>query len=262
MKAIGWLIGIVLLVIVGLGVYLVMNSGSLLKTAVETLGSEYLGVDVRLNSAELKLTEGTGELRGLTIGNPDGFDGPHAFSLASITLGLDPLGQSESLIVVENIAVDGGDLAIIATGMDTNLQAIMANLEGDAPSGSAPESDAESADAESGDSELKVIIEKFSFTNAQTSLNSDLLDDAAVQIRDIHLEGIGKKSQGVTIREALTQLLQPIVKASTDALAREGLNVDEIKADAEQRLDEELNKQLGTDLQSLSETDPSTGSQA
>ena len=243
MKAIGWLIGIVLLVIVALGVYLVLNSGSLLKTAVEKLGSEYLGVAVRLDSAELKLTEGTGELRGLTIANPAGFEGPYAFSLASIKLGLDPMGQSESLIVVKNIAVGGADLAIIATGMDTNLQAIMANLEGDASSGS--------GDAESGGSELKVIIEKFSFTNAQTSLDSDLLGDVAVEIRDIHLQGIGRKSQGVTVREALTQLLQPIVEASTEALAREGLNVDELKADAEQRLDEELNEQLGTDMQSL-----------
>ena len=119
----------------------------------------------------------------------------------------------------------------------------MANLEGDASSGS--------GDAESGGSELKVIIEKFSFTNAQTSLDSDLLGDVAVEIRDIHLQGIGRKSQGVTVREALTQLLQPIVEASTEALAREGLNVDELKADAEQRLDEELNEQLGTDMQSL-----------
>ena len=43
MKAIGWLIGILLLVVVGLGVYVVMNSGSLIKTAVETLGPKVPG---------------------------------------------------------------------------------------------------------------------------------------------------------------------------------------------------------------------------
>ena len=45
MKAIGWLIGILLLVVVGLGVYVVMNSGGLIKTAVETYGPKYLGVE-------------------------------------------------------------------------------------------------------------------------------------------------------------------------------------------------------------------------
>ena len=131
MKAIGWLIGILLLVVIGLGVYLVMNSGSLIKTAVETYGPRYLGVDVRLGSAEISLTEGTGELRGLVIGNPEGFDGPHSFSLGLIRLGLDPLGQSETLIRLRNIEVDSADLAMVARGTRTNLQALMANLSSD-----------------------------------------------------------------------------------------------------------------------------------
>ena len=244
MKAIGWLIGIVLLVVVGLGVYLVMNSGSLIKTAVETYGPKYLGVDVRLGSADISLTEGTGELRGLVIGNPDGFDGPHAFSLGAIKLGLDPLGQSESLIRLRTIEIDAADLAMIARGTDTNLQALMANLDSDSTSEAAPAE-------ESAGPEPKIVIENFAFTNARTSLSSDILGDKAVDIPDIQLTGIGEKSQGVTIREALQQLLSPIVRASTEALAKESLNVDELKADAEQRLDDELKERLGTDLEGV-----------
>ena len=244
MKAIGWLIGIVLLVVVGLGVYLVMNSGSLIKTAVETYGPKYLGVDVRLGSADISLTEGTGELRGLVIGNPDGFDGPHAFSLGAIKLGLDPLGQSESLIRLRTIEIDAADLAMIARGTDTNLQALMANLDSDSTREAAPAE-------ESAGPEPKIVIENFAFTNARTSLSSDILGDKAVDIPDIQLTGIGEKSQGVTIREALQQLLSPIVRASTEALAKESLNVDELKADAEQRLDDELKERLGTDLEGV-----------
>ena len=244
MKAIGWLIGIVLLVVVGLGVYLVMNSGSLIKTAVETYGPKYLGVDVRLGSADISLTEGTGELRGLVIGNPEGFDGPHAFSLGAIKLGLDPLGQSESLIRLRTIEIDAADLAMIARGTDTNLQALMANLDSDSTSEAAPAE-------ESPGPEPKIVIENFAFTNARTSLSSDILGDKAVDIPDIQLTGIGEKSQGVTIREALQQLLAPIVRASTEALAKESLNVDELKADAEQRLDDELKERVGTDLEGV-----------
>ncbi len=241
MKAIGWLIGILLLVVVGLGVYLVMNSGGLIKTAVETYGPKYLGVDVRLGSADISLTQGTGELRGLVIGNPEGFDGPHAFSLGAIKLGLDPLGQSESLIQIRTIEIDAADLAMVARGTDTNLQALMANLGSDSTSEAAP------ADEAAGP-EPKIIIENFAFTNARTSLSSDILGDKAVEIPDIRLTGIGEKSQGVTIREALQQLLNPIVQASTEALAKESLNVDELKQDAEERLDKELQERVGTDL--------------
>ena len=184
---------------------------------------------MRLGSAEISLTEGTGELRGLVIGNPEGFDGPHSFSLGAIKLGIDPMGQSESLIRIRNIEADAADLAIIAKGTDTNLQALMANLSDDSTS--------EAAADEAAGAEPKIIIEDFSFTNARTSLSSDLIGERAVGIPDIRLSGIGEKSQGVTIREALQQLLSPIVQASTEALAKEGLNVDEIKADAEERLD-------------------------
>ena len=242
MKAIGWLIGVLLLVVVGLGVYLVMNSGSLIKTAVETYGPKYLGVDVRLGSADISLTEGTGELRGLVIGNPDGFDGPHAFSLGAIKLGLDPLGQSETLIRLRTIEIDAADLAMIARGTDTNLQALMDNLSSDGAAAPAEEP---------AGSEPKIIIENFTFTNARTSLSSDVLGNKAVDIPDIRLTGIGEKSQGVTIREALQQLLEPIVRASTEALAKEGLDVDALKADAEQRLDEELKERVGTDLEGV-----------
>ncbi len=246
MKAIGWLIGIVLLVVVGLGVYLVLNSGSLIKTAVETLGPEYLGVDVKLDSAEISLTEGTGELRGLVIGNPDGFDGPHAFSLGRIKLGLDPMAQSESLIQIRTIEIDAADLAIIAQGRNTNLQALMGNLASDGS-----EAEGEPAAAESSGAAPKIIIGNFAFTNARSSLNSDLIGEKSVSIPDIRLSGIGEKSQGVTIREALKQLMSPIVKASTEALAKESLNVDELKADAEERLDKELQDRVGTDLKGL-----------
>lgn len=248
MKAIGWLIGIVLLVIVGLGVYLVLNSGSLIKTAVETLGPEYLGVDVRLGSAEISLTEGTGELKGLVIGNPAGFDGPHAFSLGRIKLGLDPMAQSESLINLRSIEIDSADLALIAKGRRTNLQALMANLSEDGDSTEAADPAAGSADAGP-----KIIIDSFVFTNARTSLNSDIIGEKAVDIPDIRLQGIGRKSNGVTIREALQQLMKPIVQASTQALANESLNVDELKADAEERLNQELKDRVGTDLQGLKE---------
>ncbi len=242
MKAIGWLIGIVLLVVVGLGVYLVLNSGSLIKTAVETLGPEYLGVDVKLGSAEISLTEGTGELKGLVIGNPAGFDGPHAFSLGRIKLGLDPMAQSDTLINLRTIEIDAADLALIAKGTDTNLQALVDSLSG--------ERGAESG-GESAGSELKIIIENFAFTNARTSLDSDIVGTKAVDIADINLQGIGRKSNGVTIREALKQLMSPIVKASTEALAKESLNVDELKAEAEERLDQELQERVGTDLKGL-----------
>lgn len=242
MKIVMWIVAVVVLVIAGVAVYVIVNSGNLIKAAVETLGPEYLGVAVTLDSAELSLTDGAGELRGLVIGNPSGFDGPHAFSLGRIRLAVDPGQISQELVVIREIDIDAADLALVAQGSKTNLQKIMSNLESD--SGAAEESS-------SAGEGPKLIIDRFAFTNARTSLDSDVLGASSVDIPDINLTDIGRKSQGVTIREALKQLLQPIVRASTTALARESLNVDELKQKAEERLDEEVRKNLGTGLDDL-----------
>lgn len=243
MKLLGWIIGVLVLVVAAVATYVVVNSGSLLKTAVETLGPEYLGVSVSLDAAEISLTDGSGELRGLVIGNPSGFDGDYAFSLGSIKLVVDPTALSGELIVVKSIEANAADLAIVARGSDTNLQAIMKTLEG---SGSTNDSSTAVAEQQSGP---LVIIDRFAFTNARSSLDSNLLGELTVDVPDLHLTDIGTKSQGVTIREALTQIFRPIVKASTEALARESL--DELQKNAEQQVGQELEKQLGTDLNSL-----------
>jgi hypothetical protein len=83
-----WLLiggGLVIVVIAGL-FYLYSSLGSLIKAAVEKYGSEITQAKVRLNAAEVSATSGTGALRGLYVGNPQGFKTPSAFKLGEISL--------------------------------------------------------------------------------------------------------------------------------------------------------------------------------
>lgn len=244
MKVIGWIIGLVLVLIIGVGVYLVLNAGNVIKAAVETLGPRYLGVPVSLASADVSVTEGSGELRGLEIGNPAGFQGPYAIRINRAAVTLDPSQISSSLIVLKAFDVDGADVAIVAKGKNTNLETIMKNLE------SGPT--AEPAPAEEPGSGVKMIIDRFDFTNARTSLDSDVVGSKEVSIPDIHLTDIGRKSEGVTIREAAKQLLRPIVQRATQVLVQEGLGVDQLKEQANQKLQEEI----GTGLDRLKKSLP------
>jgi hypothetical protein len=236
MKVIGWIIGLLLVLIVGVGVLLVLNAGNVVKTAVETLGPRYLGVPVRLSAADISVTEGSGELRGLEIGNPAGFQGPYAIRINRASVTLDPSQISGSLIVLKAFDVDGADVAIAAKGRNTNLQAIMKNLESGSTEAPAP--------AEESGAEVKMIIDRFDFTNARASLDSDLVGSKEVSIPDIHLTGIGRKSEGVTIREAAKQVLRPIVQRATEVLVQEGIGVDQLKEQANQKLQEEIGSGL------------------
>lgn len=243
MKTLGVVGGIIVALVLGVGVYVIVNSGSLIKTAVETIGTEVLGVVVSLDSAEISLTEGSGELRGLTIGNPAEFGGSYAMRFGQIKLVIDVADISDELVVIKSVLIDKAELAIVAKGTATNLQAIMANLD----SASADTAGA----AEEDSSEVKLIIDEFIFSNAQTSLDSDLLGELSVNIPDLHLMDIGGKTDGTTIREALQQILVPIVRSSTQAIAAAGLDIEGVQDRLEQQLDEKLQDKLGSGLDAL-----------
>ncbi len=242
MKALVWIIGIVVLLVAGVGVYVVLNSGNLIKTAVERIGPQVLGAPVSLGAAEISLTEGSGELRNLKIGNPSGFSGPDLMKIGRIALTIDPSQVSGDLVVIKSLVIDAAEVGLIAEGTKTNIQAIMDNLAGDDSGGDA------AAEPAAGDT-TKLIIDAFSFTNARTALVSDLIGEKSVSLPDIQLSGIGRESSGVTAREAAYQIFRPIAKASAEAVAREGLGVDDLKKSAT----EKINEAVGSGLDSLRE---------
>jgi len=193
-------------------------------------------VPVSLGSAEISLSDGSGALTDLVIGNPAGFTGPHSMRIGKVSLALDPAQISGDLVVVKDLSIEGAEVAIVAKGTQTNLQTIMNNLDtGDS---------AEPAAADDTSSEMKMIIDKFAFTNAKTSLSSDLIGNKTVNLPDINLSGIGRKSSGVTVEEAVSQMLRPIIKSSTDAAINAGIDVEGMKKGAMDKVNESIGKGL------------------
>ena len=79
-----------LAVIAVIALYLLVgNLDKILKGAIEGVGSELLGVPVTVASVELDLKSGTGQISGITVANPAGFQAVNAFQMDMIRLGLD-----------------------------------------------------------------------------------------------------------------------------------------------------------------------------
>ena len=74
------LIGIVLaLVLVGAVVIFFLDS--IVRSSVEKVGPIVTKVSVKLDSAKISLFGGSGELKGLVVGNPEGFKTPEAIKV-------------------------------------------------------------------------------------------------------------------------------------------------------------------------------------
>lgn len=241
MKVVLWVLVVLVLLAVGAGVYLVMFSGNLLKTGIETYGPEFLGADVGVDAVDLSLTEGAGEIRGLRIGNPQGFEGPDAMRLGKIKLVLDTDNISEELVVLKQVEIDGAEIAAIAKGKATNLEQLMDNVVAAAG--------IEETDDSS--SEMLLIIDRLDFTNVKTSVSSDVLGDVSLDIPDIHLKDIGRASNGATAAEVTKQLLEPIYKSVSRELIAQGLNldVDGLKSN----IKDSIGKKIGGGLKGLTE---------
>ncbi|MFP6816897.1 MAG: hypothetical protein VB949_14685, partial [Pseudomonadales bacterium] len=112
---------------------------------------------------------------------------------------------------------DGAEIAAVAKGSSTNLQQLMDNL--------AAAMGPENSEPDDG-SEVKLIIDRLDFTNAKTTVSSDVLGDLSVNIPDIHLKDVGRASDGATIGEVIKQLLDPVYKNVSKAMIAQGLNLD------------------------------------
>ncbi len=244
MKTFAWIIVVLLLVIGGAVAYVALNSGSLVKSGIESFGPQFLGVDVEVDNVDLAITEGSAAVNGLRLGNPAGFAGSDMMQVDKIKVVLDTSQISDTLVVMKEVVIDGASVTAIAKGQQTNFQQLMANL--DAATGSDSQAAAEAADTAPGP---KFIIDKFSFTNTQAALDSDVVGQLALTIPDIRLQNIGRKSNGVTGAELAQQILKPLTASISNEAVKQGLDIDGVQQNIEQK----VRDKIGSGLKSLTD---------
>ncbi len=234
MKVLGVALLLLLLLVVGVFVYVGYNTNSIVKNAIETIGTQYLGAPVNVKEVEIALQEGRGTLKDLEIGNPPGYAGAYAMRLGTVSVEIDPAQSTRELIVLKRITIDGARAAAIAnTPQETNFRALSSNIP-----------------TSGGDSKIKLIVDKLDVTNTQATLSSPLLPRAfEVNVPDVHQTDIGRSTNGVDAATVVAQVLEPITKAVTRKMtdaARKGPGVDtnQFESEAAQRMRDTL-KSLG-----------------
>ena len=80
-----------------------------------------------------------------------------------------------------------------------------------------------------------------------------MLGDLALDIPDVHLTDIGRKSNGVTAAELAQQFLMPISDAATRAAVEAGLDLEGVKARAKQRVQEQIRDKISSGLRGLTD---------
>jgi len=208
--------GLVVVVIAAV-IFLWANVGSVIKTAVETYGSDILKADVTLDEADVSATSGEGYLKGLTVGNPEGFNTESAFKLGQVSVKVDTGTITSDTIVVNEIVIQAPDVTYEYAASGNNLMALKNNA--DAYVGSSGDSGASASSDEAGGK--KLIIENLYIREGRVNVSADFLGgkQLGTSLPEIHLTDIGKEDGGAGPGEVAEKVIAAITAAAGKAVS-------------------------------------------
>ena len=187
------LIAIVLLLILSL-----VFINSILKGAVETVGSTVTKSEVSIEKVKLSLLGGKLRLAGFKVGNPEGYKTDEAFSLGQILVSLQPSSLLSDTIVIKEIDIVDPALTYEVGLGNSNLGTILDNVKSFVPEPD-PDKPEKEKPPKSEKEGKQVVIERVSIRGGKVRLSAKLMGGAALPIPlpGVELTDIGKKKSEV-----------------------------------------------------------------
>ena len=204
---------LVIILLAAVAVHLFLDSA--VKRAVETFGPQFTKVSVKLDGVNLSLLSGSGSVKGLILGNPEGYKTPFSIQVGSARLGLQPASLLGDKIVVQTINVQGPEVTFETDLLHNNLSKILANIEDSTGGGS--QTNAAPAETKPG---KKLEVDDFLITGGKLHVSvSTIGKSATVPLPTIHLTDLGKDPAGITPAELSKRVMQALVASATQAAA-------------------------------------------
>jgi len=231
---------LVLLITIGGGVYfLLSNLDDLVKSAIETYGSEATQTAVKVESVKIGLKDGSGAIRGLTVANPQGFTAPQAFSLGEIATQVELKSISQEMLVIDYVRVVAPEIffELNAAGK-TNLDALKQQLNSASSKPSA-------ASTSEGSAAPKLLIRKLLFADGNIHAKVvPLSKDYDLKLPRIELSNLGGQN-GATPDQIADQVLKVLTERALAEIQKQG--IDRYK----EKLEGEVNKRLDAEKQKI-----------
>jgi hypothetical protein len=232
---------VALVVIVVVVITLTLDSS--VKKAVEYAGPRLTQVDVKLDSVSLSLLGGSGKIKGLVVGNPEGYKTPSAISLGHASMTLNPGSVFSDKVIIKSIIIEAPEITFETNLRQSNIGKILANVEsatGGSP-GDAP------ATGESSTKKLQVDDVMVSGGQIHVSVTGLVGKTLTVPLPTIHLTGLGQGPEGITGAELAKRILVEVEKSAAQAAAASVADLskralDDLGKDAGKAATDSINK--------------------
>jgi hypothetical protein len=187
--------GVVLLLVLLMGVawWLHGNLDTIVKRGIVHYGSQMTQARVAVDEVRIHGTDGSGVIRGLLVGNPNGFHTPHALKVGLIEVAVDLRTLADPVVVVKRIVIESPDVIYEKGDALTNFDAIQQNIArslGPSTGG----------DAGASSPGRKLIVDELIIRNAKAQASAAALGGRTVSatLPDITLRQVGRAQGGIT----------------------------------------------------------------
>jgi len=235
--------GVIVLVVllVGLVIALSFFLDGAIKKGVETVGPRLTQGSVKLDSVRLSVLSGSGQVKGLEVGNPSGYTAPTAMMLGSASIAVSPASLLSDKVVIKHIRIESPEITIEGSPKKNNLTKILENVQA-ATGGSGADTNEV---AEAGASK-KLQVDEFLLKAARVRY---IVAGQTIQfsVPDIKLTGLGQGPEGITAGEltdlALSKLMDQLVPLLVDQAGKIGKQtVDTATEEVTKRITDLLKK--------------------
>ena len=224
MKKIFWSIVVILLVLVVVAaIVLGFFLNPIVIKSVETVGPKITKTSITLDAVDLSLLTGSAKVKGLVVGNPEGYKTPNAINVGTIAVGVDPFSVLSDKIVVHSLHVETPEITFEGGLGGNNLSKILDNVNATAQGGGPVSTNA----AGQAKPSKKIEVDDLLISGAKVHVLLTELGgrEMSLTLPDIHLMDLGKSGNGLTATDLTRRVLQEIVTATVKAIASNSANL-------------------------------------
>lgn len=201
-----------------------LYAGQIIKKTISTVIPPITQTAVSIDDIDLSLFSGKIGLRGLAIGNPDGFSDKNIFQMGDIAVSFDPKSVLTDKIVIYSVTISGTSIsAEINTNGQTNIGVLNQNIQKYMNSSTSEKkaSAVVSTQKKKNEPSKTIIIQDLKINDSKVSLGI-ANQSMTLTLPNIHHTNIGENDQTKNIPEMIALILSYFSDESVKAVLNSG----------------------------------------
>lgn len=185
---------------------------------LERIGPQITGTPVSVDRVNLSLVLGRGRVRGLVVGNPQGYHTASAFAVPDARIIFDPASVLQGKLVIDRLVLESPQITYEINVSGSNLDKIEKHAR------AFGRKRRTGGNGESEDDLKYVQINDFIVKNPKLNVSASIFRGRFMtfDMDEIHLRGIGKDSRGATMDGATSRILAGTLRAVHQIVTKSG----------------------------------------